>query len=136
MENVGLSGVGQRDVYGERRKSDTACGGNECDAPIGGDFACFWYDKKENMLKPGTEGAWGGRGSLRGGGDMYVYGMEKGQAVLENSLIYSWAPAPDGEMATEHIVNDEEVSEEEYAKVRKRYRNYMPIDHIRIEEEY
>lgn len=111
-------------------------GGNECDAPIGGDFACFWYDEKENMLKSGTEGAWGGRGSFCGGGDMYVYGMEKGEAVLENSLIYSWAPAPDSGMETEHIVNDEEVSEEEYAKVRKRYRNYMPIDHIRAGEDY
>lgn len=111
-------------------------GGNECDAPIGGDFACFWYDNKKNMLKSGTEGAWGGRGSFSGGGDMYVYDMEKGEAVLENSLKYSWAPAPDGEMATVHILNDEEVSEEEYAKVRKRYRNYMPIDHIRTGEEY
>ena len=111
-------------------------GSNECDAPIGGDFACFWYDNKKNMLKFGTEGAWGGRGSFSGGGDMYVYDMEKGEAVLENSLKYSWAPAPDGEMATVHILNDEEVSEEEYAKVRKRYRNYMPIDHIRTGEEY
>lgn len=106
-------------------------GANECGGSIGGDWACFWYDTKEGVLKPGAEGSWGGWGGHASGGD--VYELKDGQAVLEMSFMFSWSPAPDdGQEVDEYTVNDEEVSEGEYHKVKERYRYYMPIDNSRI----
>lgn len=45
---------------------------------------------------------------------------------------FAWSPAPDGGQENEYTVNDEEVSEEEYNKVKERYRCYMPIDYVSI----
>lgn len=54
------------------------------------------------------------------------------QAVLETSFRFSWSPAPDGAQENEYTVNDEEMSEKEYNKVKDRYRYYMPINYSRI----
>lgn len=105
-------------------------GANECGGSIRGDKVCFWYDTKEKRLKPGAEDGEGGWGGYASGGD--VYEVKNGQAVLETSFRFIWSPTPDGGMEEEYMVNKEEVSEEEYNKVTKRYRNYIPIGQVGI----
>lgn len=103
-------------------------GASECGGSLRGDWTCFWYDTKENMLKPGSSGGWGGWGGYASGGD--VYGLKKGEAVLETSFRFAWSSAADGGQIEEYTVNDEELSEEQYHKVEERFRYYLPIDNF------
>ena len=126
---------------------------NECGGSFRGDYACFWYDKKEKALKPGTTGFWGGFGGYASGMD--VYKLEGGQAVKEASLMwydqstgnyeeeellenaelfydtegkpYTKETILDAGAVTEYLVNEKQVSEEEYRSVEMRYWSYMPF---------
>ena len=127
-------------------------GGGESGGSMGGEKACFWYDAKEEKLKPGMCGSHGGFGGRAYSGD--VYELKDGEAVLETSFIrcnqtvlnyseetlvqnaaffyddsgepYTEESILKAEYVTEYRVNEEQVSREAYAAVEERYRCYSP----------
>lgn len=103
-------------------QAEQVLGASECGGSMRGDEVCFWYDTKENTLKPGIKGSsggWGGYAVYRG-----VYRLENGQAVLEAFFGISWEESQE----KYGIRGQEAVSEEEYHEVERRYRCYLPID--------
>ena len=119
---------------------------------MGGEKACFWYDAKEEKLKPGMCGSHGGFDGRAYSGE--VYELKDGEAVLETTFIrcnqsvlnyseetllqnaalfYDDNGEPctrenilKAEYVTEYRVDEEQVSKEAYAAVEERYRCYSP----------
>ena len=53
--------------------------------------------------------------------------MKRGNAVVENSFDHVEEVLKDSEVSEKFFVGDKEVSEEAYATVEGRYREYVPI---------
>ncbi|RKJ45814.1 WG repeat-containing protein [bacterium 1XD8-76] len=98
---------------------------SECGGSMRGDRACLWYDREEEVLKPGTVGNWGGFGGFAYGG--VVYKMKQRNAVVENSFDHVEEVWEDGEVSEKYYVGDKEVSEDAYRAAEARYREYVPI---------
>lgn len=142
-------------LYLERNgRAEQLIGAGECGGSMGGDRLCFWYDTQEGVLKAGTRGRGGGFGGSSSSGD--VYQLKNGEMVLENSFIcyhqyasnyseetllqnavlfydedgnpYTEKSILEAEYVVEYIVNEEQVSVEEYNAARRRYISYMPLD--------
>lgn len=147
QSNSGLYIV--RDERAEQLIETSECGGS-----MGGGRLCLWYDTKEDILKPGTTWGMGGFDGSLGGAN--VFELKQGEKVLENSFSRYYQSASNyseetllknaelfydtednayaeenilkAEYVVEYIVNEEQVSVEDYHAARKRYISYCPLD--------